>query len=341
VLLAGLGGTLVVAALAGTAWGAVPLPLTTIVGVVATHAGIPGVAVVWPAAQDAIVWQLRVPRVLAAALVGAALATSGALFQGLFRNPMADPYVLGISSGAAFGATLVLSLPAGAAWAGYGAVPAAAFLGALGAAAIVYTVARRGPRLAIADLLLAGFAVAAVLGAGTTLLLVLNDRLLVRLRAVFAWLAGGIAVGGWAPVSAAAAPILVGIALALVLGPWLDAFLLGEEGAAHVGVPVERAKLVTVCVAALLTAAAVTLSGLVGFVGLLVPHAVRLVAGPSHRLLLPAAALGGAAFLVLADLLARALFAPLELPVGVLTALVGGPVFLVLLKRSRASSIDV
>jgi iron complex transport system permease protein len=331
-----LGGALAVAVVAGIAWGAVPLPPGTVLGVLARHLGVPGVAATWPPAQDAIVWQLRVPRVLAGALVGAALATSGALFQGLFRNPMADPYVLGISSGAAFGATLALSLPRAAAWAGLGLVPAAAFAGALGAAAVVYGVARRGPRLATADLLLAGFAVAAVLGAATTVLLVLNDRLLLRLRAVFAWMAGGIAVGGWGQLSAAVPLILGGLLLAFALGGWLDAFLLGEEGAASVGVPVERAKRLTVTVAALLTAAAVTLSGLVGFVGLLVPHAVRLVAGPSHRVLLPAAALGGAAFLVLADLLARALFAPLELPVGVLTALAGGPAFLVLLKRSRA-----
>jgi iron complex transport system permease protein len=327
----------VAALIAGVAWGAVPLPPGTVVGVVAQHLGVPGIAATWPAAQDAIVWQLRLPRVLAGALVGAALATSGALFQGLFRNPMADPYVLGISSGAAFGATVVLALPVAASWAGVGLVPAAAFAGAVVAAAVVYSLARRGAQLPMTDLLLAGFAVAAVLGAGTTLLLVLNDRLLLRLRSVFAWMAGGIAVGGWGQLTLAAPLVALGLVLAFVLGRWLDAFLLGEEGAAGVGVPVEGVKRLTVLVAALLTATAVTLSGLVGFVGLLVPHAIRLVAGPSHRALLPAAALGGAAFLVLADLLARTLLAPLELPVGVLTALVGGPAFLVLLKRSRAT----
>ncbi|MGH2370554.1 MAG: FecCD family ABC transporter permease, partial [Chloroflexota bacterium] len=309
----------------------------------AQHVGLPEVVSTWSPAQDAIVWQLRLPRVLAGALVGAALATSGALFQGLFRNPMADPYVLGISSGAAFGATLALALPAVVVapaalygLAGYGLVPGAAFAGALGAAILVYSIARRGARMPITDLLLAGFAVAAVLGAGTTLLLVLNDRLLLRLRTVLAWMAGGIAVGGWEQLGTAAPLIALGLLLAFLLARWLDAFLLGEEGAATVGVPVERAKQCVVVVAALLTAAAVTLSGLIGFVGLLVPHAIRLIAGPSNQLLLPAAALGGAAFLVLADLLARTILAPLELPVGVLTALVGGPAFLVLLKRSRS-----
>jgi iron complex transport system permease protein len=307
------------------------------------------VAVTWPPAQDAIVWQLRLPRVLAGALVGAALATSGALFQGLFRNPMADPFVLGISSGAAFGATLALALPVlalppsvapVALWAGLNgtaAVPLSAFAGALGTAALVAGVARRGTRLPVTDLLLAGFAAAAVLGAATTLLLVMSDRLLLRLRTVFAWMAGGISAGGWPQLSVAAPIILGGMLIAFGLARWLDAFQLGEEGAASVGVPVEGAKMAVVAVAALLTAAAVTLSGLIGFVGLLVPHAVRLVAGPDNVRLLPAAALGGAVFLVLADLLARTVLAPVEVPVGVLTALVGGPAFLLLLKRSSSA----
>ncbi len=202
---------------------------------------------------------------------------------------------------------------------------------------LVVSLARRGPPRPGTPPVLAALAVAAVLGAATPFVLVLNERLLLRLRTVFAWMAGGIAVGGWGQLAGAAPMILVGLALALLLSRWLDAFLLGEEGAAGVGVPVERAKQIVVAVAALLTGAAVTLSGLIGFVGLLVPHAVRLVAGPSHPLLLPASALGGATFLVLADLLARTMLSPVELPVGVLTALAGGPAFLVLLKRSRGA----
>lgn len=340
---------LLAALVLGVAFGAVAVPPGIVLGVVGKHLGLPWIEVTWTAAQDAVVWQVRLPRVLAGALVGAALATSGVLFQGLFRNPMADPYVLGISSGAGFGATLATLLSAFPATSftvfgllmpplpsiGYALTPISAFLGAAGAAVIVYAVARRGTSLPITDLLLTGFAVAALLGAGTTTLLVLNDRLLLRLRSIFAWMAGGIGVAGWAPLAPVAVLVGIGLLLALLLGRWLDAFLLGEEGAAHVGVPVERAKALTVAVAALLTAAAVTLSGLVGFVGLLVPHAVRLVLGPAHRTLLPASALGGAAFLVLGDLLARTVIAPTELPVGVLTALVGGPAFLVLLRRSR------
>ena len=343
-----------VAIVAGVALGSVAVSTQVVLGAIVRHMAqlvglgdAAGVQQTWSAAEDAIVWQLRLPRVLAAALVGAALATSGALFQGLFRNPMADPYALGISSGAAFGATVALLVTAGAAgtvgvWAtaltGAGAVvvPACAFLGAIGAAVVVYSIARRGQTLPVTDLLLSGFAVAALLGAGTTLLLVLSDRLLQRLRTVFSFLAGGITVAGWPSLGPAPLLIALGLLAALALTRWLDAFQLGEEGAAHVGVPVERAKGLTVLVAAFLTACAVVLSGLVGFVGLLVPHAVRLVLGPSHRTLLPAAALGGAAFLVLADLLARTVIAPVELPVGVLTATVGGPVFLVMLKRSRS-----
>ena len=347
-LMAGLALALVVALVAAVAVGSTAVPPATVAAVVARHLGFPA-AVTWAPAEDAIVWQLRLPRALAAALVGAALATSGALFQGLFRNPMADPFVLGISSGAAFGATLALALPVlalapsaapVALWAGLSGnatVPLCAFAGALLTAPVVAGVARRGTRLPVTDLLLAGFATAAVLGAATTLLLVMSDRLLLRLRTVFAWMAGGIAAGGWAQLALAAPLILAGVLAALSLARWLDAFQLGEEGAATVGVPVETAKLAVVAVAALLTAAAVTLSGLIGFVGLLVPHAIRLVAGPENVRLLPAAALGGAVFLVFADLLARTVFAPVEVPVGVLTALVGGPAFLLLLKRSRSA----
>ncbi|CAA9277871.1 MAG: Vitamin B12 ABC transporter, permease protein BtuC [uncultured Chloroflexi bacterium] len=348
-----LAAVLCLALVAGVAVGTVAVPPGVVLGVIARHLGVDVVQQTWTAAQDAIVWQVRLPRVLAAALVGAALATSGALFQGLFRNPMADPYVLGISSGAAFGATLALSLSSGAGLgAGLGVamtagpagligpallIPVCAFVGALGAAALVYVIARHGSALPVTDLLLAGLAVAAVLGAGTIMLLVLNDRLLLRLRTVFTFLAGGITAGGWASLGTVAPLIGVGLLLALLLARWLDAFQLGEEGAAYVGVPVERAKALTVLVAALLAASAVVLGGLIGFVGLLAPHALRLTLGPSHRTLLPAAMLGGAALLVLSDVLARTVIAPTELPVGVLTALIGGPAFLALLKRSRRS----
>jgi iron complex transport system permease protein len=307
------------------------------------------VAITWPPAEEAILWQLRFPRVVAAALVGAALACSGALLQGLFRNPLADPYVLGISAGAGLAATVAMALLAsggatGAAagvsllrWAGFGPVPLAATAGGFFAVLVVYSLARRGGRVPPTRLLLAGFAVSSVCNAGSTLLIVLSERLLLNWRSLLGWLVGGVVVSGWAQVGAAAPLIFLAVVAGWFLARWLDALLLGEEGAAQVGVPVEAAKVAVVLVASVLAGAAVALAGLVGFVGLLVPQAVRLALGPGHRTLLPCATLAGAIFLVLADLLARVVLAPTELPVGVITALAGGPAFLWLLRRETAN----
>jgi iron complex transport system permease protein len=264
------------------------------------------------------------------------------LLQGLFRNPLADPFVLGISAGAGLAATLALALGAehtAPAWlrsAGFGPVPLAASLGGLLAVVAVYNLAHAGGRVPPARLLLAGLSLSSCLGAASTLIVLLSDRLLLQWRALLGYLVGGVAVSGWAPVRAAAPLIAVGLLGAWALARWLDALLLGEEGAGHVGVPVEGAKVAIVVLATLLTGAAVALAGLVGFVGLLVPHAARLVFGPGHRTLLPAAALAGGIVLVLADLVARTALAPTELPVGAITALAGGPAFLWLLRR-RAS----
>jgi iron complex transport system permease protein len=219
---------------------------------------------------------------------------------------------------------------------GFGPVPAAAAAGGLLAVAAVYALAHRGGRVPVTRLLLAGFAVSSVLNAGSTLLLVLSDRLLLNWRSLLGWMVGGVVVSGWAQVLASGPAIVVAVAVAWALARWLDALLLGEEGALHVGVPVEVTKVVVVVCASLLAGAAVALAGLVGFVGLLVPHGVRLVSGPGHRRLLPAATLAGALFLVLADLLARTLLAPTELPVGAITALAGGPAFLWLLRRETS-----
>jgi iron complex transport system permease protein len=274
--------------------------------------------------------------VIGAALVGAALAVAGVLYQGLLRNPLADPFVIGASGGAAFAATLALvALPSLGLVLGFGAVPICAFLGALAAVALVYQLARVGSTTPLTTLLLAGFAVSAVMTAGVSLLIVLSDRLQVRLRSLFSLLTGGISVSGWDQLLIVLPLILVGLAAALLYGRTLNAFALGEEGAAYVGVEVERQKGFIVVIATWLTATAVTISGLIGFVGLLVPHALRLVLGPDHRLLLPGSALAGAAFLVLMDALARFVIRPAELPLGVLTACIGGPLFLWLLRRTR------
>jgi iron complex transport system permease protein len=288
----------------------------------------------WSDTDETIVLLVRLPRVAGAALVGAALATSGTLFQALLRNPLADPLLLGTSSGAALGATIAYVLPFGVVWLGFGLVAALAFCGALLAVALVYGMATRRGQTPVVSLLLAGVAVSALLAAGQTLLIVLNPRVTQFIVSLYLWLSGGISAGGWDEIGLVALLVVVGVAAAIYLAPTLDAFALGEEMAGYLGVQVERRKLLVVATATLLVAAAVSISGLVGFVGLLAPHACRMVLGPRHRLLVPAAALSGANFVVLADLLARTLVAPTELPLGVLTALVGGPFFLYLLRQA-------
>lgn len=339
-----LAAALLLSMLLAAARGAVSMPVSRIAGVVGFTVGLP-LDVTWTAAEQTIVWQLRLPRVVAAALVGAALATSGVLLQGLFRNPLADPFVLGMSAGAGLAATVGVAFFTGALapqwirWAGFGPVPIAASLGGLVAVVFVYSLARRGGRVPVTRMLLAGFALSSMLGALSTLLVLLSDRLLLQWRALLGYLVGGISVSGWAQIRVSAPLVLGGVVVAWALARWLDALLLGEEGASQVGVPVEAAKVLLVLTATALTGAAVALAGLVGFVGLIVPHAVRLTLGPGHRTLVPAAALAGATVLVLTDLLARTLIPPTELPVGAITALAGGPAFLWLLRREGSGAL--
>ncbi len=290
----------------------------------------------WQAWESDILLQLRLPRVLGAALVGAALGIAGALFQGLLRNPLADPLLLGTSAGAALGATVAFFLPATFTTVvlGFSLVGVLAFTGALLAVALVYVLASRRGRTPVVTLLLAGVAVSALSTAVQTLLVTFRNRQNFQLTSLYTWLAGSVSVQSWAQVQVVAVAVLVGLVAALALARALDAFALGEEMAMHLGLRVEAYKLAIVAVASLLVAAAVSISGLVGFVGLVSPHFCRLLLGPRHRLLIPATALGGALFVVMADLLARSLVAPTELPLGVLTALVGGPFFLLLLRRA-------
>jgi iron complex transport system permease protein len=293
--------------------------------------GIPA----WQPIEESIVFQIRLPRVVGGALVGAALSTAGVLFQGLFRNPMADPYIIGTASGAAFGAALAMLVPLSLVFYGFGLVPIAAFLGALGAVMLVYRLARFGGKAPIVSMLLAGFVTSSFLVAAIMFVLTVNNRLGMKLQQVFAFLMGGIAVTYWQQIMVIAPLVVVGIAVARLFATHLNAFAVGEEGAAYLGVEVERDKLSILGLGSLLTACAVSLAGLVGFVGLIVPHAMRLVLGPDHRILLPSSAIAGAAFVVIADLLARTILSPAEIPLGVLTALIGAPFFLYLLRRSR------
>jgi iron complex transport system permease protein len=278
---------------------------------------------------EVILFQLRVPRVLLAAVVGAALAASGTVFQGLFRNALADPAIIGVSSGAALGAVLVI-VTAGAGTLGALALPLAAFAGAMGTALVVYRLARIGPTVHVATLLLAGIAVAAIVSSLMSLVMSFSGE---EIRDIYAWLLGGLVAEGWRSVGIALPVVVLGIAGAALVSHELNLVALGEERAAQLGVEVDRLKRRAIAVGAVLAAAAVSVAGVIGFVGLMTPHLLRLVIGADLRRLLGASVLGGATLMILADLIARTVIAPSELPVGVVTALLGGPFFLFLLRR--------
>lgn len=283
----------------------------------------------------AIVLDIRLPRTVLAALVGCALGVSGAAMQGLFRNPMADPYIVGISPGAALGAVLATVLGLTAGFAGLSAVPLAAFAGGLVAALLVVTLARQGRRVPVADLLLVGLAVGAFAGAlYSFLVLTLDDG---RIAGVLFWLLGSFSPADWERVLVALPYLAVSVAGLLLLARELDVFSLGEEEAGYLGIRVERLKLAAIALAALAASAAVAVSGVIGFVGLIMPHVARLMVGPRHVVLIPVSGLWGATFLVIADVAARTAVPSSEIPVGVVTALCGAPFFLYLLNRSRKS----
>lgn len=294
--------------------------------------GLPAPGV--PESHAVIWWEIRVPRVLLAALVGASLSLAGVGFQGLFRNPLADSYVLGVSSGAAVGAALAFTFGWTFALGGIGAVPLAAFAAALATLALVYRLARAEGGVPNHLLLLAGVAVGSFLSA-VVLVLALHQERERWAAPVLAWLMGSFSGRGWEYVGIALPYFLVAVALLAWDARALNAFLFGEEQAHYLGVAVERARRRVVVAAGLLTATAVAVAGIIGFVGLVIPHAARLLIGPDHRQLLPAAGLIGAAFLVWADCLARTALAPAEVPVGVFTSLVGGPFFIYLLRSRR------
>ncbi len=282
--------------------------------------------------SDTLVVSVRLPRVVLAALVGASLAGAGAIFQALFRNPLADPYILGVSSGAGLGAMIALTLTAQATALRYGAVPLAAFAGAILTMLLVTRLASWRGRLDTASLLLAGVAVSYTLAALTSFLMVFARE---QMSAVVFWMMGGLGAASWPYVRMIAPMFLIGGAIALTFGRQLNLMLLGDERAGHLGLDVHRFKMLALAVASLLTAAAVAVAGLIGFVGLMVPHMLRITIGPDHRWLMPASLLGGATALVLADLIARTVLAPIEIPVGIVTALIGGPFFVWLLVRGE------
>jgi len=280
--------------------------------------------------QQVILWEIRVPRVVLGAIVGATLAIAGATYQGVFRNPLADPYLLGVSSGAGLGATL--AIVAGGAM-GSGLVPPAAFAGGMIAVMATYALGRSvgGGRSEVV-IILAGVAVAAFASAIQTFFMQRHDD---TLRQVYSWMLGRLTTSGWTDVRAVLPYVLVSVAVIALFRRMLDVMAVGDVEAATMGISPARVRLILISVATLGTAAVVSVSGLIGFVGIVIPHAVRMLIGPGHRLLLPTSLLAGATFLVLADVIARTAMSPAELPIGVVTAAIGAPFFLVVLRRSR------
>ena len=287
--------------------------------------------------ESVIIFEIRLPRIILAALVGAALAQSGAVMQSFFQNPMADPYIVGVSSGAGLGATLAFVLGINTWYFGISSVTVCAFLGALFITTVVYTISRRGGRLPIATVLLTGIAVGALASAATSFLMISGENPFDMQRIVF-WLMGSFASRGWEHVGTIWLPLLVTVTYIQLLSREINVLLQGEETALYLGVNVEGIKRRLLVSASVLTAVAVSVSGIIGFVGLIIPHLMRLIVGSDQRWLSPSCLLGGSILLVLADWLARSLMGTSEIPVGIVTAFLGCPFFLYLLGRRQKTS---
>jgi iron complex transport system permease protein len=334
-LLLGLGAVVALAVLlvAGVGLGTVRISPSETIGIIVWKLFGLETGATWTPAAETIVWELRLPRVLTAMVVGAGLAVAGATFQGILRNPLADPFVLGTASGAALGAAVAVVLPVRALIVDVlelSLLNGLAFAGALGSVWLVYRLSRVGGHGQMTSLLLTGYAVGSLLAAGLSMAMFASGQ---NLRQIFAYLLGGFDAASWVRLGTAL-PIVLGASVAIGLrARALNGFLLGEDAAAHLGVNVRRERAVLLGLASLATAAAVAVSGLIGFVGLVAPHVVRLAVGPNARNVLPLAALFGAILMVAADLAARLIG---DIPVGVVTAVIGAPFFLALLRRTRA-----
>ena len=288
------------------------------------------------AAESAILLQVRLPRVIAGILVGVALSVGGVVFQAIFRNPIADPYVIGVSSGAAAGGVAAIAFGLGATLLGPFAVPVMAFLGASLTSALVYRLATIGGVAPAITLLLSGIAISIVLSAFITLTLFLVNPY-DTLQGIIFWLIGSLASMSWTEVVVATPLILVPAILINFFARNLNVILLGEDEAKYLGVEPELLRRAVLLLASLAVASAVAISGIIGFVGLMIPHIIRLIVGPDHRILIPASIFGGATYMVVVDAISRVIYPPLELPVGVITSLTGAPFFLYLLRRRRGS----
>jgi iron complex transport system permease protein len=331
-VLAGIGlVALFVALIAGVALGTVPVAPADTIAILARHVFGLELARTWSPATDTIVWDLRLPRVLTAMVVGSGLAVAGTTFQGLLRNPLADPYVLGTASGAALGAAIAVLIPVRVVVLEFGLLHGFAFVGAMLAVFAVYRLSRVSGLAPLTGLVLTGYALGSLLAAGLAMAMYLSGS---ALRQIFTYLMGGFDASSWGRLAGAAPLIIVSALLVFARARSLNGLLLGEEGATHLGVDVPRERLILLALGSLMTAAAVAVGGLIGFVGLVAPHVVRLIVGPNARLVLPLSALFGAALMACADIAARLLG---EIPVGVVTAVIGAPFFMYLLRRARTS----
>ena len=300
-------------------------------------ARLPGLPITttWPESFQAILYQIRLPHSILMLLTGAALAGSGAAYQGLFRNPMADPYLIGVASGAGLGAVLALSIHWPTSLFGLYTIPASAFMGATLTIAIVYSLARIGRTVPTTTLILAGVAFSSFATSLTSFLMFRSDT---ELRRAMGWLLGGGTLGGWGPVLAMLPYIAIGLGGLILSGHALNVLQFGEEQAQQLGLPIERVKVLIILAASLTTAAAVAFAGIIGFIGLVVPHVVRMTWGADYRRLISLSIILGGSALLFADLVARVALAPETLPVGIVTALVGAPFFLWILRHAKAQA---
>lgn len=327
-----LSALLVVAVFISLGWGQINIPAQALAGVIGKQLNIPGLReLAATPEQTAVVWHIRLPRTLVGLLVGAGLGVSGAVMQGVFGNPLADPGIIGVSSGAALGAVIAIMLGLTAISMFY--MPFFALLGALLAVSMTISLAMRQGKIPVMPLLLSGVAVSMFMTAMTSGFLTFMNEY--RLREFLFWMVGGLDYRRWEHVYLAAGPVIIGIIVLCFLARHLNILVLGDQEAKSVGVPVLPLRLLLIFVAAITTATAVCVSGTIGFVGLVVPHIMRILIGPEHRTLLPACALTGALFLVSCDTLGRLVIPPAEIRVGILTALIGAPYFLYLLRRAH------
>jgi iron complex transport system permease protein len=325
------GAALALAAVAmwSVAIGSTAIPLQDIFGLTLGTLVAPGNTTAYDLSLNTILFDIRLPRILMAGLAGSALAAAGAAYQGMFRNPLADPYLTGISQGAALGAVTGFLLPAATPAA---LIPLLAFIGAVVSVVAVFSIARTGKTVPVTTLILGGVAIGAFLASFTSYLLIMSGD---KVHGIIFWLLGTFSLADWWRVAIMTPYILVGMLTLLLLARSLNVMQLDEDQAQQLGINVEKTKLVILAAATIATAAAVCFCGAIGFVGIIIPHAIRLVFGPDYRLLLPMSMLTGAAFLILADTAARTIMSPQEIPVGIITALIGAPFFLYILNRKK------